>query len=369
MQQYKLLQGDCLAVLKTLPDESVQMCCTSPPYYGLRDYGFPPLIWDGLPSCEHEWVKLPERRNRWIGEEGASQKQQSNRGNAWVISQGSTCSQCNAWCGSLGLEPTPDLYIQHLVQIFREVRRVLKRDGTLWCNIGDSYAGSGKGFGGRDHGKLGKHAHEFLPAPVDLPQLAPKNLIGIPWHLAFALQANGWVLRSDIIWSKPNAMPESVRDRPTKGHEYLFLLAKSNRYFYNADAIKEPVTEYRSYRGTSDIVIDAYPGNPQTYARGRSGFGYAKTPGRNKRSVWSIATQPSHVGSHFAVMPTKLVEPCILAGSRPGDTVLDPFCGAATVLLVASQLERSSIGIELNPDYIALAHKRIEKHLGLWQAS
>lgn len=275
-----IIHGDALTILQDIQAKSIQCCVTSPPYFGLRDYAHP---------------------------------------------------------GQIGLEETPQVYIQKLVAVFREVKRVLKDNGVLWLNLGDSYANSGRVFDGVDQAK---------------------NLMGIPWHVAFALQSDGWILRSDCIWNKPNCLPESVQDRPTKAHEYIFLLAKCQRYYYNADAIREPVTEYRSYRGTKDVPIHAYPGNPQSYAKGRSGFGYSDTPGRNRRSVWSISTA-SYIESHFATMPPKLAELCILAGSRSGDIILDPFCGAGTTPLVALQHNRQYLGIELNANYIRLAQKRI----------
>ena len=306
-----LLQGDCLETLKTLPDCSVQCCVTSPPYYGLRDYGVE---------------------------------------------------------GQIGLEETPEAYVAKLVAVFREVKRMLKDDGTLWVNIGDSYSGSGKGQwnGGANDPKNNKTRGMKLDAG-DIPAgTKPKDLIGIPWMVAFALRADGWWLRSDIIWAKPNPMPESVTDRCTKSHEYIFLLAKSARYYYDADAIMEDSVDEESYsgrrfRGPKTIFLKngyAPKMNAQTFDKGGpeiTGKVYGK---RNKRDVWTVTTKP-YKEAHFATFPPDLIEPCILAGSRLGDTILDPFNGSGTTGEVAIKHGRNYIGIELNPDYIELTNKRL----------
>ncbi len=302
----RILHGDCRDVLKTLPDASVHCCVTSPPYFGLRDYGMAEQI---------------------------------------------------------GLEQTPDAFVAELVAVFREVRRVLRDDGTLWLNIGDSYAanrayqvastlmngdatnaaqaGSGRGMRAADFG------------------IKPKDLIGIPWRVAFALQADGWYLRQDIIWSKPNPMPESVTDRCTKAHEYVFLMSKSERYSCDMDAIAEQAT-------------GAAPGNTGPTKGGRAAadgveqhntaanlhlIGARET--RNKRSVWTIATKP-YSEAHFATMAPELAETCIKAGCPVGGVVLDPFGGAGTTGLVADRLQRDALLIELNPDYAQIAEKRIK---------
>ena len=323
-------QGDCLESLRALPSESVRCCVTSPPYWGLRDYGF---------------------------------------------------------AGQIGLEPTPSEYVARLVEVFREVRRVLAGDGTLFLNLGDSYAATSKGSGGtasttiaRGTGQ-GSNAGSFYDARFDLGacRLKPKDLVGIPWRVAFALQADGWYLRSDIIWAKPNPMPESVTDRPTKSHEYVFLLAKSERYYFDADAVKEPAGVNfppNHPRTIYDNTPPPPPGQPphtglrRTKARtvrpgvdtngGGQGSGaitYDKTT-RNVRTVWTIATQP-YSGAHFATFPEALAERCIRAGSAVGDTVLDPFGGSGTVGVVALRWGRDAILCEGNPEYVALARKRI----------
>src|SRR6266568_537865 len=311
----QILIGDALTILQNLPDNFVQTCITSPPYYGLRDYGIP---------------------------------------------------------GQIGLEETPDEYVTKLVEVFREVRRVLRNDGTLWLNLGDSYAAgkTGRDDSG-DNGRFGGPRIE--PKQRSAPAgLKPKDLIGIPWLVAFALRADGWYLRSDIIWSKPNAMPESVEDRPTKSHEYLFLLSKSATYYYDNAAIREP-HETATTDKRRRVSIEEYEaakvgryikkGEPEL-EKGRmsakkDGYQYLGNPyGRNKRSVWTVASQP-YPESHFATFPPKLIEPCILAGSRPGDIVLDCFMGAGTVALVSIKHHRDWLGIELNPDYVQLSEKRI----------
>lgn len=269
----KLLQGDCLDVLRTLPDASVQCCVTSPPYWGLRDYGVE---------------------------------------------------------GQLGLEHTPEEYVAHMVEVFSAVRRVLKDDGTLWLNLGDSFNG--------------------------------KQVVGIPWRVAFALQADGWWLRSDIIWHKPNPMPESVTDRPTRAHEYIFLATKSSRYYYDANAIKEP-SNYPNDNRKARASVDQKRMPNESIAGVRPGS--ATYPTRNIRSVWTVTTHP-YSGAHFATFPPKLITPCILAGSRPGDTVLDPFNGAGTTGLVCLENARNYIGIDLNSDYLDLTRNRLQEKAPLF---
>lgn len=260
----------------------------------------------------------------------------------------------------IGLEPTPDEYVAKLVSVFREVKRVLKDDGVLWLNLGDSYSSTGdlaEGGSSKQRSNVGaNNIHRDI-----IRTTKPKDLLGIPWMVAFALRADGWYLRSDIIWAKPSPMPESVKDRPTKAHEYVFLLAKSQRYYYDAEAIMEPhagtAEKYESSRKTAQEQrskhLGQWTGGKDTH------FSNPMNPaGRNKRSVWTITTQPFK-GAHFAVMPEKLVEPCVLAGSRPGDLILDPFAGSGTVGVVAQKHGRQFIGIELNPDYVKLAEARL----------
>jgi len=317
-----ILLGDVRKRLLEIPDETIQTVITSPPYFGLRDYGVD---------------------------------------------------------GQIGLEKSPEDFVDALVELFREVRRVLKSDGTVWLNLGDSYWG-GKGQsanGGAEHqaerakrGASLNQAHQTLggknqtrPTDGKHHTIKPKDLIGIPWRVAFALQDDGWYLRSDIIWSKPNPMPEAMKDRPTKAHEYLFLLSKSPKYYYDHNAIREPLSEATKKRDLAPRGRSQNGGGSE-----KSMAGYSYTPelgnmtsnplGRNRRSVWSINTKPFK-GAHFAVMPEALVEPCVLAGSAQGDTVLDPFMGSGTVAVVANRFGRNFVGTELNPAYAEIAKTRI----------
>jgi DNA modification methylase len=302
-----LLQGDALEQLQTLESKSVQCCVTSPPYWGLRDYG--------------------------------------------ATSQ-------------LGLEPTLEAYIANMVAVFRQVSRVLRDDGTFWLNMGDSYGqNQGNGFDTHSDGGIRKALAATSKVKTGLK---PKDLCGIPWRLAFALQADGWYLRSDIIWHKPNPMPESVTDRPTKAHEYIFLLAKQERYFYDADAIKEPVAPgnegattgfYSNRANAMGIVPSGNEAIPISLQPTRSEM-------RNKRSVWTIPTQP-YVDAHFATFPEEIPKLCILAGSKLGDTVLDPFAGSGTTGQVAIELGRRAVLIELNPDYCEMIRVRCTTTIGL----
>ncbi len=376
-------QGDCREVLAGLPAKSVHCVVTSPPYWGLRDYKVESTIWfpEGLINdCGHEWANGPTKH---IGRNdtgrqffpGHTGNYQDGGPIANDIISGAFCDMCGAWLGNLGLEPTPELYVQHIVDVFREVWRVLRDDGTLWLNLGDSYVGyKGPNYGvNPEASNLQKKSAIHTAHDIGTPQtsgLKSKDLVGIPWRVAFALQADGWYLRSDIIWQKPNPMPESVTDRPTKSHEYLFLLTKNEKYFYDIDAIKEPVAPSTIARGPVDFggakgrEYQPEPSDPN-YRNGKEQWGRtfdyreSSANGRNKRSVWTIPTQP-HKGAHFATFPEKLVEPCILAGSPKDGTVLDPFIGSGTTALVAQRLGRRSIGIDASETYLKdIAVKRI----------
>jgi DNA modification methylase len=378
---WRILAGDCRDRMAELEPGSVQTCVTSPPYFGLRDYGTGE--WEGGdPACDH--VKTTQHReqpHRPKGWDGAFR----HTSQPLPVAYSGECGKCGAQRldRQIGLEPTPDEFAAALVAVFREVRRVLADDGTVWLNLGDSYCSTDK-WGGGKSGNAGKHTTNGEEVPSwavrdrkpTMPGVKPKDLIGIPWMVAFALRADGWYLRSDIIWAKPNPMPESVTDRPTKAHEYLFLLSKSARYFYDADAVREEHADSNTSRLAAlqehgdDAVGEWVPGSAQEDDphrsqldhRGLPGvgttFGRFNSSGRNKRSVWTVATQP-FPGAHFATFPPKLIEPCILAGSRPGDVVLDPFNGSGTTGLVALRHGRSYIGCELNPDYVDLARERI----------
>jgi len=359
-----IIIGDVRTALSEVEDESIQTCITSPPYWGLRDYGT--SSWEGGDeNCEHikDESKTKSFGNPNFNENRPSREATKTKGFYYE----NECGDCGAVRkdSQIGLEQSPDEYVAELVAVFREVRRVLKDDGTLWLNLGDSYSGSGKGRNpdGTVHvsalmAKQGTSAGTIMGAistRVVPDGLKPKDLIGIPWRVAFALQADGWYLRQDIIWAKPNPMPESVTDRCTKSHEYIFLLSKSRKYFYDNEAIKEPAQNW----GTRDrSEMRGGTDDPKLKHHGLEGKESEENPQRNKRDVWTINTQ-GYSGAHFAVMPEALVEPCILAGSRGGDTVLDPFTGSGTVGLVALRYGREFIGVELNPEYAAIAKHRM----------
>ena len=300
-----ILIGDCRAKLQTLEAQSVHTCVTSPPYFGLRDYGH---------------------------------------------------------AGQIGLEDTPDAFVAEMVAVFREVRRVLRDDGTLWLNLGDSYTTGASVSDRKSDPKAVGDVSKGMRRVGTPEGLKAKDLIGIPWRVAFALQAAGWYLRQDIIWHKPNPMPESVTDRCTKAHEYLFLLTKSERYFWDADAMQEQAV----YAGVTGMDGSGFK-PPQDFAGKHAGGSETLPPRkrvtgehdgtRNRRSVWTVPTQP-YAGAHFATFPPALIEPCVLAGSRPGDVVLDPFMGSGTTAQVAQALGRQWIGCELNTEYAPLQQAR-----------
>lgn len=323
-----IILGDALEKLKTLKDKSVQCCVTSPPYWGLRNYGV---------------------------------------------------------AGQLGLEKTPEEYVEKLVVIFREVHRVLKDDGTLWLNLGDTYAQTKYGDKRTDFSKSPKQATNTGSVNFSA-NLSAKNLIGIPWRVAFALQKDGWILRQDIIWHKPNPMPESVTDRCTRSHEYIFMLTKEKKYFYNADAVKEE--SIFGELSAAEKIKSPYKQNlhkmnlsekkdkQRGHSRRHAGFNdrWDKmtkeeqcTGLKNKRSVWTVSTKP-YSQAHFATFPHDLIEPCVLAVSKESDTILDPFFGSGTTGLVAKRFGRKYIGIELNPEYIKMAFKRVETQLTIFDA-
>jgi DNA modification methylase len=351
-----ILIGDVRKRLAEIPDQSVQTCITSPPYWGLRDYGT--ASWnDGDENCDH--VADPSKTKKFGNESFNDNRpsREATKTNGYYFNN--MCEKCGArridW--QVGLEQTPDAYVEKLVEVFREVRRVLKDDGTLWLNLGDSYAGSGRGVEANIANRQTFITMQNKTGFITPNGLKPKDLVGIPWRVAFALQADGWWLRQDIIWHKPNPMPESVTDRCTKAHEYLFLLSKSNKYHFDNEAIKEP----SSSLGETKIRFGGskYGDSQDPKHATKSGNEYTDNGKRNRRSVWTITTKPFK-GAHFAVMPEALVEPCVLAGSREDDIVLDPFTGAATVAVLALRHGRNFIGTELNADYVKIASERIE---------
>ncbi len=377
MSAFEIRQGDVLERLREMPDESVHCCVTSPPYFGLRDYGTG--TWSGGDvACIHAV-------ERWDGPKQTQGAQSSHASKADRLAR----QECS--CGALridsqiGLEATPELFIAKLTEVFREVRRVLRADGVMWVNIGDSYAANTKGSGGKGSSGLMRDGRReegriitadasnsrawFGKGSFNLGEssLKPKDLIGVPWMLAFALRADGWYLRSEIIWHKPNPMPESVTDRPTKTHEQVFLFSKSQRYSYDADAIREPQTGNTHIAGQRENpkITDAGSGirNNTSFAKAISK--YTEVPGgRNKRTVWTLATLPTP-DAHFATFPIELPETCILAGCPVDGLVLDPFAGAGTTGLAALKNGRRFLGIELNAAYVAIAHRRVERHYPL----
>ncbi len=330
-------------MLPQMPDESVQCIVTSPPYWSLRDYKIPPSIWrprfdTPLVECEHEWAETSAPDGNG---DGKSFRRDKAAGRHSGQTQTGFCIHCNAWRGCLGLEPTPELFIEHMVAIFRELRRVLRKDGTCWLNLGDSYANDGKwgGSTGSKHAQ-GLHGNTGIGRLKVDTGLKPKDLVGIPWRCALALQADGWYLRSDIIWAKPNPMPESVTDRPTNAHEYIFLLTKSARYFYDADAVREAhlpeslLRDQRNFFGRPDRG-EATIGQPQSRDRG-NGMKSCAPGGRNSRTIWTMPTQPTPE-AHFATFPEELPRRCIKAGTSEKGAC--PECGTPWERVVEKSFE------------------------------
>jgi len=354
---------DVFDTLKALPAGSAQMVATSPPYWGLRDYGGEPQVWGGDAECDHDFelqrtdhVRTNPGGTGINRERGFDQLHETAHG---------FCRRCRAWQGHLGLEPTPQLFVDHLVLVFREVRRVLRDDGVVWLNLGDSYANDTK-WGGSTGGKHVKalHGNTGVGRGRRCTGLKPKDLVGVPWMTALALRADGWYLRSDIIWHKPSCMPESALDRPTKSHEYIFLLAKNRDYFYDQKAIREGSGDWvdkdkRYAAGAEDCARGDEPSFSAVLGKPNTGLTRKSSTGRNRRSVWTINPKP-YPGAHFATWPPDLVELMIKSGSAKGDTVLDPFSGSATTGMVALQLGRGYIGCDLQADYLELAKARLE---------
>ncbi len=381
-----LIQGDALTELKKMDGNSINCIVTSPPYWSLRKYDIPDLVWDDPGDCGHEWKQgggglLHENRNFRTG------TQEEVNGPLVAVREerkghDQFCLKCSAWRGQLGLEPTIDLYLSHLIQIMDECFRVLRNDGTMWVNISDSYSGSGKGLygDGLSHGTEGikqKTNHGSVGIPgTPFYNVPPKSLCLIPERFVIKMVEKGWVCRSDIIWAKPNPMPESVTDRPTRSHEYIFMFVKSRKYYFDQEAVKE-ISKYPDddRKSRSIKMPDGWDTGPEAHGsfhrQGRekgqkryptnmiSGIreGSATYSRRNIRSVWTIATQPFSE-AHYAVFPQVLVERCIKAGCPVSGIVLDPFCGSGTTLKVAEKLGREAIGIDLG--YQDLQEKRIK---------
>ena len=339
----RIINKDVMTGILDVEDASVQTCVTSPPYWGLRDYGTGKWI-GGDPECSH--VRDSKKSEHTI----TGHKNNPMVGDAIYKTE---CPRCGAKRKDLqlGLEETPEEYIDNMVKVFREIKRVLKDDGTLWVNIGDTYCGTGHKGDTKDpkHPDGRNSQSHALNNKID--GIKAKDMVGIPWMLAFALRSDGWYLRQDIIWNKPNAMPEPVKDRCTKAHEYIFLLSKSRKYYFNHEALKEPATYAGNKRGDR---ADSRRGTTMKSINTNTG------KYRNKRSVWNINTK-AYPDAHFAVFPSELPEFCILAGSKEGDTVLDPFWGSGTTGMVAREHGRKAIGIELNPEYVGMSMKRFQQ--------
>ena len=340
-----ILHGDVIDKLKEIETGTVQCVVTSPPYWGLRDYETG--TWDGGDeNCNHfQDNKITEacitghKAMKHVGVGNGIYKDICKKCGAKRIDQ------------QLGLEETPEEYVEKMVEVFKQVKRVLKHDGTVWLNLGDSYVSTAQGTFNAPQEIRGENKNINAQYRPKVEGLKPKDLVGIPFRVAFALQADGWYLRQDIIWHKPNPMPESVQDRCTKSHEYIFLLTKSAKYYYDAEGIRENANYANENRGVSRNISP----------KGITEFGGKDTyEKRNKRDVWTINTQP-YPEAHFAVFPPKIPELCIKAGSKDGDTVLDPFFGSGTTGLVAQKLSREWIGIELNEEYIKIAEDRVSQ--------
>lgn len=324
----RVLPGFAQDVLPAIAPRSVQTAVTSPPYYGLRDNKLRPAIYGGVASCKHVWLSNKPKRGISGGTRSLKVQIKGSKNFQIVPDSASlTCPNCTAWMGQLGLERTPQQYVRHLVEIFRQVRLTLKDNGTLWLNMADSFTN--------------------------------KSLSGVPWLVALALRDDGWFLRQTIIWHKPNAMPHSVEDRPLSDFEYVFLLSKSARYYYDYKALEEPFTDARRGRdGNTKPRARNVGGRTDGYTRPK-GIDPSANSGRRGRAVWSIPTVPSPL-PHFSAFPPELPRRCIVAGSKPGDVVLDPFVGVGTTLLVARNLGRSAIGIEPSPKYCKITQARLD---------
>lgn len=408
LETNKIHNYNCLEGLKLLDDNSVDCCITSPPYWGLRDYGTATWV-GGDPNCKHiDDVKLAERKRQRksmiaVGEkiDGSTRIREHDEliGKEWQYSE--KCKKCGAIRKDeqLGLEKTPEEYVSNMIAIFSEVNRVLKTEGTLWLNLGDSYYGSNSNDKSITNKKsisagMGQGKSYRTKATGIVSGLKPKDMVGIPWMTAFALRSDGWYLRQDIIWHKPNPMPESVTDRCTKSHEYIFLMAKSQKYYFDHEAIQEEaVTNIPNTQGDrgSQGYAKASGVNGSAQRSNSGGYGYSGhksscTPGqtpqskalkrmegikddnyetRNKRDVWTVNTKP-YKEAHFATFPERLIVDMIKAGCPKDGIVLDPFMGAGTTAVVARKLNRNFIGFELNKDYITIADKRLYEELGMY---
>ena len=378
----QVLLGDCREVMAGFPEDSIDLVVTSPPYWGLRDYGNSHQVWGGDPNCKHIWDG-ESHTFKYSGGISPGYTGQFSDDRTHFERTTNYCSKCGAWGGSLGLEPRPHMFVDHLVEISREIRRVLKPRGSFWLNLGDTYYTHTSKRSGQFGADIENERNRIFTCKRHILKtdgwLQEKQLLGIPWRVAIALQDEGWVLRNCVIWYKRNHMPESVKDRLTKSYEFFFFLVKQPRYYFNLDAIREPYVEASIQRLTQPPLVtrmddaDKLVKEPTKLTKhdqavGRIGnFSYADSlhvksnhpKGKNPGDVWDIPTQP-FPGAHFAVFPEKLVEPIIKACCPPKGVVLDPFAGSGTCLRVARRLGRSFIGVEINPEYVELCLKRVK---------
>lgn len=381
MEYNKVYLGDAIESVKTFPDECFDCVVTSPPYYGLRDYGTGEWV-GGDPNCDHEAARKKQRFDYPL-QTGGIVYLGTNAGSSFSKYE-KVCPVCGAVRvdSQIGLEDSPEAYIERLVSLFRQIRRCLKKDGTLWVNLGDSYNcykgnASSPNFDTKYVGgdKGGAHPARESGYGLQSKNMKAKDLMGIPWMFAFAMRADGWYLRQDIIWAKPNPMPESVTDRCTKSHEYIFLFSKSEKYYFDNEAIMEECSEKQaeSYKGKKRYGSGTKTTrtHEQGYSQDENG-GHRDNSGgfdcemkvkdgvvvRNKRDVWTVCIRPNKE-AHFATYPQELIAPCILAGSRENGVVLDPFMGSGTTGIVARKLNRNFVGCELNPEYQKMAERRI----------
>lgn len=364
----KIICGDNLSVMKKMPDESIDMVITSPPYWGLRDYGFE-QIFGGDPNCDHDFGIIHRRSGDKSGPHGSKSILGSTKKAQQKVRKGEptkTCSKCQAWKGQLGLEPTPELYIEHLAEIFNEVKRILKKEGTFWLNIGDTYWG---GKGRSAHGDPERHIkrlregktinkpHQEIGAPGQIKPgddkhefIQPKSLCMIPERLAWSLIQNGWILRNKIPWIKPNCMPFSGKDRYTNKYELVYYFVKSQRNYFDLDSVREPHKGTGGGPGFGANILEQNRSHEQREHPG----------GKNPGDVWIIPTIACPFpGVHFATFPEKLCKKAIIPGSPEDGIVLDPFCGVGTALYVAKELRRRFIGIDIKKEYCELAEKRL----------
>jgi len=376
-----ILQGNCADWLKQINDESIDCVVTSPPYWALRDYKVAPHIWDDEddPNCEHDWNETKARlahqnRNNSSGPNTVVFANPKRANSDHRVSISGFCSKCNAWKGPFGLEPTFQLYIKHMLDIFTEIKRILKKSGTCWVVLGDTYAGSGNGAndyrvkGGMGQ-KLNKEKYSGHKSG-SMENIGDKSLCMIPQRFAIGMIDRGWILRNDIIWHKPNCMPSSATDRFTVDYEHIFFFVKSQRYYFKTQY--EPYGETQSgwtkqrMKGINNII---YQKKDMINQWGTQNI-ELNPEGRIKRTVWKIPTQP-FPDAHFAVFPEELVKTPIIAGCPEGGLVLDPFAGSGTTLLAAHNLFRNWLGIEINPEYIKIAKQRLtpliqQQRLELW---